>query len=413
MIDTPGIYDTARSEKEVAHEILRCLCLCAPGPHVLLFVVKALERFTKEEMDVYETLKIMFGDKIRNYIIVIITQGDKLSKNGKTIEDVWADAENDIDLANQAPLLMRTVIKDVAERYIVFNNKGDTATKDKQVLRLLKMVTDIATSNSSKYFSDDNTRAVWKAMDIKMKSIMLEKWTTRKETLALIESELVKRKPSNETIMVVEGFKRKQQMQRELKEDPSKKAELERRAIEEEKKIRTQAYRVLLKELQHKNTPSQIELLRIMMKKPEINTKQACKELQSQLHVKMEAWENTNGELLRIMMEKTLDRKQAWNELLHRLQHDEKDLAVKGLKLQCMQEEIEIIRKEAWAKLQQDQKFRSAFVTIAVTGISAGIGGVGAAAFGTALTPAVAAAAVCGTGGAVARKLNDGTCSIM
>ena len=38
IVDTPGFYDTKRSYESSIHEILNCMFLTAPGPHVILLI---------------------------------------------------------------------------------------------------------------------------------------------------------------------------------------------------------------------------------------------------------------------------------------------------------------------------------------------------------------------------------------
>ena len=174
MIDTPGVYDTGRSTKEVEHEIIRCLFLCAPGPHAVLFVVKANERFTEEEANAFRALIAMFGNDITKYMVVVITGDDILSQKGKTIEGEW-------DAAGSA-ISIRRIVEEVSNRYIVFNNKGDNATSDKQVLDLLKMVTDMVKSNENKpYYEDETAQAEWTKMESKVQRMMPRKMIARKK----------------------------------------------------------------------------------------------------------------------------------------------------------------------------------------------------------------------------------------
>lgn len=169
IIDTPGICDPKRDEEEILHEIARCLTLCAPGPHALLFVISVAERFTKEEFEAYCALKAIFGC-INNYTIVVATGVDRLTDDDTTLEGAFRRAEETI-VEKAAPNLKK-ILKDVDNRYILFINRGDAATKDRQVLKLLSMVLHIC--GPKPYFKNDKTRDVWQKREAELQRIIEE-----------------------------------------------------------------------------------------------------------------------------------------------------------------------------------------------------------------------------------------------
>uniref|UniRef100_A0A672JST7 GTPase IMAP family member 8 n=1 Tax=Sinocyclocheilus grahami TaxID=75366 RepID=A0A672JST7_SINGR len=124
VIHTPGLFDTGVDNVETRKEIVKCVSMAAPGPHVFLLVIQ-LGRFTQEEKDAVKMIQDMFGDKSRMYTMVLFTRGDDL--RGKRIQEFIEDDAN-----------LQYLIHQCGKRYHVFNNKD---TKDQtQVSELLDKI---------------------------------------------------------------------------------------------------------------------------------------------------------------------------------------------------------------------------------------------------------------------------------
>uniref|UniRef100_A0A673HQG6 AIG1-type G domain-containing protein n=1 Tax=Sinocyclocheilus rhinocerous TaxID=307959 RepID=A0A673HQG6_9TELE len=93
VIDTPGLYDSGVDKVEIRKEIVMCISMEAPGPHVFLLTVKMI----------HET----FGDKSRMYTMVLFTRGDQL--RGRRIPDLIEDDKS-----------LKSLIQQCGHRYHVY-----------------------------------------------------------------------------------------------------------------------------------------------------------------------------------------------------------------------------------------------------------------------------------------------------
>ncbi|KAF8411945.1 hypothetical protein HHK36_004503 [Tetracentron sinense] len=80
VIDTPGLFDFSVGSDFVGKEIVKCINLAKDGIHAILVVFSVRTRFSKEEEAAVQSLQTFFGDKITDYMIVVLRVGMNLKR---------------------------------------------------------------------------------------------------------------------------------------------------------------------------------------------------------------------------------------------------------------------------------------------------------------------------------------------
>ncbi|XP_059407371.1 GTPase IMAP family member 9-like [Carassius carassius] len=139
VIDTPGLSDTSISEEQLKKELVKCVEMSAPGPHVFLLVIRLDVRFTDEEKNTVKWIQKNFGEEAASYTIVLFTRGDQLEI---TIEKFLTKNKQ-----------IGELVKQCKGGYHVFNNKK----KDKrsQVTELLEKIDRMVKENGGEHYINE------------------------------------------------------------------------------------------------------------------------------------------------------------------------------------------------------------------------------------------------------------------
>ncbi|XP_063340634.1 GTPase IMAP family member 7-like [Pelmatolapia mariae] len=155
VVDTPGILDTGKPEETIKKEIVRCVEISCPGPHVFLLVIQ-VGRFTKEEKNSVEALQELFGPKANNHMIVLFTRGGDLGD--MTIEQYVHKGSKEL----------KEITKGCENRFHVFEN---TNRGRKQVHELIGKIDRMVAENTRMYYTDEMFQEVEAARKMGMRVI--------------------------------------------------------------------------------------------------------------------------------------------------------------------------------------------------------------------------------------------------
>ena len=137
VADTPGILDTDKTEELIKREIVRCVKVSIPGPHVFLLVIQA-GRFTKEERNSVQALQELFGPEAKQFMIVLFSHGGCLDS---TIQDYLREGDSEL----------QRLIQECGNRFHVFEN---TSRDRNQVDELFRKINDMVAVNGGRFYTD-------------------------------------------------------------------------------------------------------------------------------------------------------------------------------------------------------------------------------------------------------------------
>lgn len=153
IFDSSKFFDTPKSNKKIRREILECISITSPGPDAIIFVLNIAEG-TAEEVKYMQHLVTIFGEKIYEHFIVLLTKKDYHDYKTKSVI---------------SPL--QTIFDKCENRVMEFDNKIKSNMRDDQLSTLLKKVSEVENKNGEWYRNEIYKKAneLWKKTPLRRK----------------------------------------------------------------------------------------------------------------------------------------------------------------------------------------------------------------------------------------------------
>lgn len=153
VVDTPGYFDTKRSEKEILKELTKWYSLVSPGIHAIVLVVQ-VGRFTDEDRKTVDFFMRIFGDKLKDFLVIVFTGKDRLEHDNMTIDDFVKTIDKSSNL--------RKLNNESKGRYMAIGYEGEAKKREEEVKHLLSMIDGIKGKN---YYSNEVFKHVQKVLE--------------------------------------------------------------------------------------------------------------------------------------------------------------------------------------------------------------------------------------------------------
>jgi hypothetical protein len=143
VVDTPGIFDTNKTEREIHKELIQSLLFATPGFHAIAFVLE-IGRVTDELVKTKNLFFEWFGSGVEKYACIILTRTeDERSVDEYVTTDTTEDLQDLIRKCGGRPRIAP-----------IENKSTDVKRKEAQVKRIIRMVEEIKRTNNNTHFTN-------------------------------------------------------------------------------------------------------------------------------------------------------------------------------------------------------------------------------------------------------------------
>ncbi|KAM8866119.1 uncharacterized protein ACB058_007156 [Synchiropus picturatus] len=254
VVDTPGLFDTTLSHKEIHDELVRCMSLLAPGPHVFLLVLQ-VGRFTQEEKDTQKLIQEVFGEKSKDFTMILLTRGDSLVHDKVSLQEYIRDSED----------RFKKLLSDCGDRVHVFDNRSEDRS---QVEELLTKIDSMVAQTGGSFFSNEMLEEAEASIKRQLEKILQGKEEEMKEEIEKLkqvhndkivelERKMQEQRAATEAErkIVEMQLKEKEDLLHEEKEKREKEALIRKRKEKtkrNQEEIERQQWKIKLEELERK-----------------------------------------------------------------------------------------------------------------------------------------------------------------